>query len=377
MGFVRVQGAAVGDVTVLGYSAEAAMTDFLSGAQSVVDGAMPDLAAADDACLVSSEFAAFNGLAVGDEVTLANPSAEDETYTCQVAGVYTGAGSSPLNRLPGLTALDPANHLIVSYPTLAAWAERSAAAAQTTADDQGNEISTALTLQPAATYVFASADDFTAFEAGLRAAGLSEYYSLTSSDLDRYQSSVVPLQNLSQFAGSLLWIVLGVGGLVLVAVGFFNIRERQYEVGVYTAIGLPKLTVAAQFAVEALIVALAGVVVGLGVGAAAAVPVADNLLSAQVAQAEADAAQQNQNFGRGGMAAGPVVTGPAGPGRAGGWASFDGGEVDYIDKIDATIGLAVAGQLGAVGLGLAVAAALAGVIVVMRYEPLTILSNRT
>ncbi|MDR1450652.1 MAG: ABC transporter permease [Propionibacteriaceae bacterium] len=361
-------GFSTGDVTVLGASAESALTGFISGSQRITTGSMIDLTAADDACLVSNQFALFNALATGDEIDLANPQDEAETHSCQISGLYdVDATAADQRRLSGLTALDPANQIYVSYPTLAAWADASAAAATVSDDGQ----STALSLQLSATYVFSSPDDYSAFEAELRAQGLSDYYTLSSTDLNSYEASAVPLKNLSSFATTLLWLVLGVGGAILIAVSVFTVRERKYEVGVYTAIGLPKVQVALQFATEVLAVTMAGVVVGLGAGAAAAPSVANNLLSAQVTQAEADSSAQDQNFGRLPMSSG-------GPGNMNmDRAGFGSQAVSYIDQVNAAVDLEVAGWLAAAGLGLAVAASFAGVVVVMRYEPLTILANRT
>jgi putative ABC transport system permease protein len=378
-GTIGIQGGTMGDLTVVAYSAENAMTGFLNGTQKISAGSMIDLTQADNNCLVSGQFALYNGLSAGDELILANPNATDETYTCQVVGLYDTADTTSGQNLPGgITALSPANQVLVSYPTLTAWAESSASVATTTTNDWGQEQSTALTPQTSASYLFLDPTAYEAFDAELRASGLSDYYTLTSPDLTAYESATTPLENLSGFATTLLWIILGVGAVVLVAISFFNVRERKYEVGVYTAIGLPKPQVALQFATEVLAVTLAGVVLGLGLGAVAAVPVADNLLSSQVAQAEAEADTQNQNFGRTGGAF-PDGGGFSGVGRLtnlpGGVLGRNTG-VDYIDQIDATVNLAVAGQLGAIGLGLAVLASLTGVVLVMRYEPLTILANR-
>jgi len=153
----------------------------------------------------------------------------------------------------------------------------------------------------------------------------------------------------------------------------FSIRERKYEVGVLTAIGVAKPKVALQFVVEMFLVTILGLVVGLGVGAAASVPVADNLLSSQVAQEQAQTQSIDQNFGRpgaGGAPGGAAATGPAGRGAF-------GRTVDYISQINATVDWSVVAQLAGIGLGLAILASAAGVIFVMRYEPLTILANRS
>ncbi|MDR2896693.1 MAG: ABC transporter permease [Propionibacteriaceae bacterium] len=372
-------GRSMGDVSLIGYGSEAAMTDFVAGDAALTDGSMIDLTAADNACLVSSEFASFNSLAVGDAITLTNPAATEETYTLTIAGIYENdSASSTTTSGPGgqifSTSQDAANQIIASYPSVAAISDNSTAVATETTDSNGDTVSTALSASTSASYVLASPDDYSAFQAELTANGLDSHYQLSSSDLDNYEASLVPLQNLSSFAQTLLWIILGVGAVILVTIAIFAIRERKYEVGVLTAIGVSKPKVALQFVAEMLIVTVAGLIVGLGIGAIASPPIANQLLSAQVSAQESQTASVEQNFGRGG---GPVSVAGGASGNGPTFANFGDQAVDYISSINASIDWAVVGQLAAIGIGLAILASLAGVIFVLRYEPLTILSNRS
>ena len=68
--------------------------------------------------------------------------------------------------------------------------------------------------------------------------GLSEDYTVTSTDVEAYEQSLLPLQNLSKFAAWFLLVVLLIGGVILIVFHIFNIRERKYEIGVLTAIGM-------------------------------------------------------------------------------------------------------------------------------------------
>ncbi|MDR2975282.1 MAG: FtsX-like permease family protein [Propionibacteriaceae bacterium] len=367
-------GRSMGDLTVIGYGSEASMTSFVDGTNQISDGSMIDLTQADNACLVSDEFASFNSLAVGDTITLANPAADTETYTLTIAGIYQSDSSSTSGSdIPMFsTSQDSANQVIVSYPTVSSIETSSASVATDTTDSQGDTVSTALSASTSGDYVFASPADYNAFDAELTAKGLDSAYTLSSSDLENYEASLVPLQNLSSFAQTLLWIVLGVGAVVLVTIAIFSIRERKYEVGVLTAIGVAKPKVALQFVVEMFLVAVLGLLVGLGVGAAVSPPIASSLLSAQVAQQESQSQSVDQNFGRVNIQGGPPAAQGGGP-SGGGF----GQAVDYINQINATLDWSVISQLAAIGLGLAVLASAAGVVFVMRYDPLTILSNRS
>lgn len=373
-------GRAMGDFSVTGYSSEEAMTKFVSGTARITDGSLFALSADDLGCLISSELAAFNSLSVGDSIVLTNPSAEGEAYSFTITGIYTDSTSGDAgNQMRFSTSQDPANLICVSAESLQWILDYSESVATVSNDDGGNESSTALNGQVAGTYVFADKDSYDAFEEELTNMGLSEYYALTSADANNYASSLVPLQNLSKFATTLLWIILAIGAVILIVLNVFNIRERKYEVGVLTAIGIKKGKVALQFVTELLCVTLAAIVIGAGIGAAASVPVSNSLLAAQVEQQQTQNQSQNENFGR-----------PDEPGNgfAGGGAGMRGGtmmdmfaggaqNVTYLDQINATTDFSILLQLIGIGVGLTVLSSLAAVIFVLRYEPLKILSNRT
>ncbi len=378
-GMMIFNGRAMGDFSLTGYSAEDAMTKFVSGTSTITDGAMFDTASADLNCLISNELAAFNGLKVGDKITLANPSVEEETYTFTVSGIYTDASSSTETggQMRFGTSQDPANLICISYGALKSIVDHSVSASTTTTDDNGNERETKLTSQVLGTYVFGNKEDYANFGAELTTKGLSEYYALSSSDVNNYEASLVPLQNLSKFASTLLLIILGIGAVILIVINVFNIRERKYEVGVLTAIGIKKGKVAMQFVTELLCITLIAIVLGSGIGAVASVPVSNSLLASQVEQQESESQTQNQNFGRTTIQGG----GPRGQAPSmmiGGSGNIGNmGPVDYLDQINATTDVSILLELIAIGVVLTIISSLAAVVFVLRYEPLKILANRT
>ena len=117
------------------------------------------------------------------------------------------------------------------------------------------------------TYVFSSKSDYEAFCEDAINAGLDDDYAVSSADVENYESSLVPLNNLSKFALTLLIVVLAVGGVVLVVITLLNVRERKYEIGVLAAIGVNKVKVATQFTLELLIVTMIGLALGGGFSA--------------------------------------------------------------------------------------------------------------
>ena len=287
------------------------------------------------------------------------------------------------------TSMDPANLICVGYKTFQEIVDHSESNAVVYENDWGLEQSTALDGILSSSYVFANPDDFAAFDEEIHALGLSDFYALSSLDLNNYESSLIPLKNLSDYAATLLLIILAIGAVILIVINVFNIRERKYEVGVLTAIGVKKSKVALQFVTELLCVTLIAIIAGTGVGAVASVPVADSLLSSQIEQAQAAAEEQEQNFGRspagGGavrVAGGQQVRGGAPvmiSGNGGMMNVFGGGdsqEVTYLDKINAAVNLRVIAELIGIGLILTIISSLAAVVFVMRYEPLKILAER-
>ena len=57
-----------------------------------------------------------------------------------------------------------------------------------------------------------------------------------------------------------------VGGVILVVLNIYHIRERKYEIGVLAAIGMNKRRIALQFICEILIVTLMAIMLGCGIG---------------------------------------------------------------------------------------------------------------
>jgi len=368
-------GMTIGDFTVTGYSAESAMTKFMDGTAKITDGEMFDITSADMKCLISNELALFNGLSVSDTITLLNPNTEDETYELIVSGIYTDSSSSETgNQMRFSTAMDPANLICISYNALKTIVDHSASVAITETNDNGFETTTATTGQLASTYVFSNRENYNNFSTELTAKGLPEYYTLLSSDISNYESTLVPLQNLSKFATTLLFIVIAIGAVILIVINIFNIRERKYEVGVLTAMGIKKGKVAMQFVTELLCVTLFAIIIGASLGSAVSVPISNSLLSSQIEQMSMQSNNQEQSFGRQGGMGGRQNMQP------GGMMSMFGGaqkDVTYLDKINATVNLPIMGQLMGLGILLTLVSSLAAVIFVMRYEPLKILANRT
>lgn len=358
-GFSRGSMGTQGDFTLIGYSSQDAMTDFANGTTTLTSGSMFDENTANLDCLISDELASFNNLSVGSTIVVTNPNVETETYTLNIVGIYNNSQSSVTtsSNMRGFsTSTDPANQIYLSVNAVNAITTTSSSIATT-----GTETTTAIPSQASGTYVFATIADYNAFEGEARALGLSDSYAISSSDVTSYEQGLVPLENLSTMAGYFLIVVLGIGSLVLVVLNIFNIRERKYEVGVLTAIGMKKWKVATQFITEILAITLIAVTLGGAVGAASSVPVTNSLLASQVEETKEDMEESvsSMETGKGGFS-----------------NSITRNSINYVSEVSSAVNITVLFQLLGVFILLALIAGCVSVIFIMRYEPLKILSNR-
>ena len=241
----------------------------------------------------------------------------------------------------------------------------------------------ALTPVISATYVFDDTDSYYRFEDEVREMGLSDSYSVSSQDITSFESSLVPLDTLSTMAGWFLLVLLIIGAVILVVLNIFNVRERKYEIGVLTAMGMKKRCVAMQFLCEIFAVTLASVIIGLTIGAVSALPVANALLENQISSSEAQNTQTEKNFGRGEPGAavpGDIPDDNAQPPeivKTGFMDNIFGGRAaDYISEINSAMNFTVVLQMLGIAVLLTLVSGAVSMLFVMRYEPLKILANR-
>lgn len=378
------------DFSVIGYSSDSAMTDFVSGVASITEGTMFEENTEELNCVISQELATYNDIAVGDTITFTNPNNEDETYQLTVVGVYvnTEANSSSFSMM-GATAADPANEIYMSAEALSVLTELSESSAVTQTDENtGMDFSSAITATVDATYVLGDVDAYYAFEEEVRDLGLDESYTVSSTDLTQYESSLLPLETLSTMAGWFLLVVLVIGAVVLVVLNIFNIRERKYEIGVLTAMGMKKIKVALQFLTEIFIVTLVAVIIGAIIGGVVSVPVSNALLQNQIDAQSTQSTRFEQNFGRpqsGGesmeMPEGMEAPddAPQGDSDKGGFDKIfgeNGAATQYITEINSAMNITVVLQLLAIAVLLTLIAGAASMLFIMHYDPLKILANR-
>lgn len=389
-----------GDFTIVGYSGVSAMTSFVNGTYKVTSGAMFEDTNKSTVCVISEELATENSVKINDKITLTNPKNAEEKYIFTVVGLYKDTTATDTSSMNWFS--NAANQIITNYTALSAIVDSSkvasdkviadAAAKTATTTATPTSAATATTAEPAATTLssqLASSfnlidnDSVAAFTAELKAKGLSDKYTVTT-NIDALSQRVKPVKNLNNFATIFLILVLIIGGLILSVLNMINIRERKYEVGVLRAIGMKKGKLALQFVSELLMVTLVSIIIGSALGAMLSVPTASTLLKSEVTAMQTSQTQIAENFGRGGQGGfgGPGAPGGeafgsrGGPGIMGGVFN-QGRNVNYITQINAVINLQVLLQLVLIGLILTALSSIVSVVLISRYEPLKILSNRS
>lgn len=360
--FVTIAGGngSSGDFRLIGYSSLDAMTQFISGTYKITEGTMFDINGTDNPCVITNELAEANSLTVGSTITITNPNKTDETYTFKVVGIYTDTSS---NDSEFSMFSQAANQILTNYITVDNMVTNSEKNADTKFKEQVNS-----------TFKLTGTDVIDSFSSELTSKGLSSYYTVNT-NLESFNESVKPLENLSSFATVFLILVLVIGGIILAILNMINIRERKYEIGVLRAIGMKKHKVLGQFLTELLVVTMISILIGTIIGSIVSVPTANYMLKNEISSQQSSQDQINQNFGRGVRLGGDgaVTTGN------GKLISMFGGNsnVNYVDQINAVIDAKTILELALIGIVLTVISGSISMIFISRYTPLKILSSRT
>ncbi len=369
----------MGDFTVVGYSSDTAMTEFSDGTATIIEGAVFEEGTENLDCIISQELATYNDLSVGDRIVVSNPNNEDEEYTFNVVGVYEKANNAgDMSSQFGFTMSDPANEIYMSYTALSSIVAESK-------DKNSTDSSSAIRGSLNATYTFADVESYEKFCEEVYELGLDENYIVSSSDVQAYEQSLVPLETLSTMALYFLLVILAIGAVILVVLNIFNVRERKYEIGVLTAMGMNKSKVAFQFISEIFMVTICAVLIGVIIGGVCAVPVTNALLENQTQARTEQTEMFNDRFGRenamGDMGTPPNMPSGGAP-DMGGFTDFMDGlpggasMTEYVTEVNSAMNLTVVLQMLLIAVGLTLVSGTVSMLFVMRYEPLKILSNR-
>jgi len=352
-------GTSAGSFRVTGYSSTAAMTNFVNGTYKITSGAVFSDSDTSNDCVISDELASADSLKVGSTITSTNPNAATQAHTFKVVGIYTNTSTNDGSQMNLFS--NSANTIITNYTAANNMITASASTSATKLSSQINS-----------TFNLASSDSFDAFKAEVATKGLNQYYDVTS-NISSFNQTVAPLTNLSSFATIFLLLVLAIGGIILVVLNLINIRERKYEIGVLSAIGMKKGKVALQFITELSIVTIIALFIGSGIGAAASVPTANYMLKSEIASMQSQTQQEKQNFGYGSSSS---SSSSSTGNRMAGFFGM-GANVSYITQMNAVINGTVVLEMLGIGIVLVMLSSGFSLVFISRYDPLKILSSRT
>ena len=180
------------DFSVIGYSSDSAMTAFIDGTASVLEGGtMFQEGTTEKECVISEELAIFNDLAVGDTIVLVNPLVETETYQLKIVGFYRSSSNNDYSMSMFGKSQDPANQIYMSSAALQTLLDASDEVSVTVTDQNtGRESDSAITGSVSATYVFENTEKYYGFEEEVRNLGLNDSYTVSSPDLTAFEKGL-------------------------------------------------------------------------------------------------------------------------------------------------------------------------------------------
>ena len=333
--------------------------DFESGQRILVDGEKP---VSYGEALISVDLAEQNQLFIGDTVQFQSAFLtgderipRDVVLNLTITGLYIDTADDALGGFIVSPFADRRNEVLTTLETVIS---------QLGVNESGVTIS--------ATYYLRNPAYLSNFEAELRAGGLNELFSVTT-DVEAYNAIIQPVAGLQSVAFTFMFVVLILGGLVLILLSFIAIRERKYEIGVLRAMGMKKHKLVMGLWSEMFAVTVICLIIGLTAGIALAQPISDTLLAAQVENVRVNDNYTNSSFvGHGGF-------GNAAARLQSGMISGLGSNQAHspLESMDLSIGITTILEIIGISLALTTAAALLAITRITKYEPIKILMERT
>lgn len=227
------------DFTVVGNTTMANLSDFTEGNYVLKSGR---LLTADDAtttnCVIESNLASDNDLAVGDTfaVTATNDDDEEIDVKLIIVGIYEIETSSQMGGMMS-NRQNPINQIYTGLST----AQKL--------NDSTTEISSA-------TYYLDDPEHIDAFKELAESSTDIDFETYTLDANDQvYQRSISSLENMEQFATIFLWVVVGAGSAILCLILILTMRGRFYEFGVLLSLGQAKVKIMLQQLLEVFMIA--------------------------------------------------------------------------------------------------------------------------
>ena len=294
---------------VHGVSSDKVMEDFIYGSKIITYGKVFDPSSAAYECLISEELALKNGVKVGDEITLRGCIKGSKDYPIKIVGIYAESDSlddynkttvHSSNYLTSngvfsvITTDVPLDEIYMSYP-----------AVMDIIDDIDS-----YTAPASRSRIYPRTFNLRLFFANPRAIN-DLYFDLKDVDYEiaqtlktgadstqAYFSQLMVIKRTTSYAMATFIISIIITIVFLVMFNAYNMRERQYEIGVLTSMGMPKKKIALQFISEILIVVFAATLIGTGIGVLSSGKVSNYLTTQNIENIQEYETLLASNFGR-------------------------------------------------------------------------------
>lgn len=312
------------NLTVKGYNNSELLEDFKEGKRKITSGRM---FRNDNETIISEDFAKLNNLKVVDEIEIndCNKQYNFEPLKLKIVGIYYDTTESKYGNYIS-AATNPKNEILTTYNTMKHYEKEIA---------KGKNLYAANV-----TYYLKNPDLLDKFNEEAHKKGLEDIYTMMTDEVS-YNKIVKPAENLANVSTTFLVIVLIVGTTVLISLSILSIRERKYEIGVLRSMGMKKTKVVRGILYENLLMTLICLVLSLSIGAFLAQPVASMI-------ANNNYEQSNNNF-----------------------AIYEQSE-----KIEVKLSLEAVTSISIIAIVIGLISSSTGILYILKYEPMKILSER-
>lgn len=288
---------------VTGFSSDAVMSDFIKGKKTIAYGKVFDTSSDSFECVISIELAKKNGIRVGDMITLCGGNKNLKSYTIEVIGIYTDS------------EFEKAKHVYYTPPStgvLEAGTYREPDAMTISLEDiymsfpavmkivtdinssEPNPVFAHLKLRMA----FQTPNEMNLMYRSIIKNDYSLRKSFDSEDTQEYFDRLTVVRRTTTFALAAFAIEIAVAIFFLFMFNIYNMKERKYEIGVLTSMGMSKGKIALQFFLEIIIVVLSATIIGSVLGTVTARPISDYLTRISVENFADQETTLIENFGR-------------------------------------------------------------------------------
>ena len=284
---------------VVGFPSDGAMEDFIHGNKAITYGKVFDPSSDAYECLISEDLARKNGVKVGDEIILRGYIEGSRDYRVKISGIYCNLSNSTAKSPVYQRSYDgiysgrvlevPLDTIYMSSPALMKILNDIDSYATAPYPKAVNlKLVFESTRDMSDLYLNVTREDFS----------MSRKFDTAVEDTMEYFNQLTVIKRTTSYALATFAIVIVVMIIFMFMFNAYNMRERQYEIGVLTSMGMSKGKIALQFFIEIIAVVMAASMLGSSLGTFASGPIGNYLTIQNVESQEGQMTALIENFGR-------------------------------------------------------------------------------